>query len=175
MRLLAGKEPLYGVWYDVEDSSLPEGETLIDNVVAFCDGVREAGYCCGVYSFLLMDGHTAQQPQARQVPEVGGPVEQHPGLRQARGPVAVHRQRGAAGEKFDMNKAYVDLPGLCGRKEEPVDREEAAAIAREEAQQVYRENEDKYKTSPTCQSGPGPAPSGCIQPGPHRHGETPKT
>ena len=52
LRLLAGKEPLYGVWYDVEDSSLPEGEALIDNVVAFCDGVREAGYCCGVYSFL---------------------------------------------------------------------------------------------------------------------------
>ena len=71
----------------------------------------------------LLDGHTAQQPQARQVPEVGGPVEQHPGLRQARGPVAVHQQRGAAGEEVrheqglcGLSRAVREKGGTCGSR-----------------------------------------------------------
>ena len=146
LRLLAGKEPLYGVWYDVEDSSLPEGETLIDNVVAFCDGVREAGYCCGVYSFLYWMVTRLNSPRLDKYLKW---VAQWNSTLDYDKPVALWQYTDSGvllGKKFDMNKAYVDLPGLCGRKEEPVDREEAAAIAREEAQQVYRENEDKYKT-----------------------------
>ena len=47
LRLLAGRTPPYGVWYDVEDSSLPTGSALVDNVVAYCQAIQKAGYYCG--------------------------------------------------------------------------------------------------------------------------------
>ena len=52
LRLLQGRRPPYGVWYDVEDSSLPSGEALIDNVVAYCQALEAAGLYCGVYASL---------------------------------------------------------------------------------------------------------------------------
>ncbi|MGN0171543.1 MAG: GH25 family lysozyme [Acutalibacteraceae bacterium] len=54
LRLLKGKKPSLGVWYDVEDkaqSGLPvSGLTAI--VCAFCDAVSKSGYAVGLYSFL---------------------------------------------------------------------------------------------------------------------------
>ena len=159
----------------MEDSSLPEGETLIDNVVAFCDGVREAGYCCGVYSFLYWMVTRLNSPRLDKYLKW---VAQWNSTLDYDKPVALWQYTDSGvllGKKFDMNKAYVDLPGLCGRKEEPVDREEAAAIAREEASRSTGKTRTSIRPSPTCQSGPGPAPSGCIQPWASPARETPKT
>ena len=52
LRLLNGRKPPYGVWYDVEDSSLPSGTAIIDNCVAYCQAMEEAGCYCGIYSFI---------------------------------------------------------------------------------------------------------------------------
>ena len=94
LRLLQGRRPPYGVWYDVEDSSLPSGESLIDNVVAYCQALEAAGLYCGVRLPLLVGG-AAEQPPAGQVRQVGGPMEQPAGLPGPCGPVAVHRQADA--------------------------------------------------------------------------------
>ena len=91
LRLLQGRRPPYGVWYDAEDSSLPSGEALIDNVVAYC---QARAVLRGVRLPLLVGG-AAEQPPAGQVRQVGGPVEQPAGLPGPCGPVAVHRQADA--------------------------------------------------------------------------------
>ncbi len=44
LRLLEGLTPLYGVWYDLEDSTLPTGQALIDNCLTYCSALRQAGY-----------------------------------------------------------------------------------------------------------------------------------
>lgn len=53
LRLLAGKPaPEYGVWYDVEDDTLPYGEALPELCKAYCAEIAKAGYQSGVYTFL---------------------------------------------------------------------------------------------------------------------------
>lgn len=51
LRLLNGKKPLYGVWYDVEDSSISNCD-LVTNCEVFCNAIQEKGLYCGIYSFL---------------------------------------------------------------------------------------------------------------------------
>lgn len=50
LRLLRGLRPACGVWYDVEDSSLPSGGTLIDICETYCQLVSQAGYDAGIYA-----------------------------------------------------------------------------------------------------------------------------
>ena len=51
------------------------------------------------------------------------------------------------GKAFDGNLAYKDYPALtAGEEEDDMTPEQVAALARAEAQKVYNENEEKYKT-----------------------------
>ena len=51
------------------------------------------------------------------------------------------------GKTFDGDWAYKDYPALTGGKEdEDMTQAEVIALARTEAQKVYQENEEKYKT-----------------------------
>ena len=50
LREFKGAAPLYGVWYDVEDNSLPYGEALIDNCLTYWQEITRAGYYCGIYA-----------------------------------------------------------------------------------------------------------------------------
>ena len=63
LRLLQGRRPPYGVGYDVEDCSLPSGEALIDNVVAYCQALEAAGLYCGVYNSLYRWEERLNSPQ----------------------------------------------------------------------------------------------------------------
>lgn len=50
LRLIKGTKPSYGVWYDIEDSGLPSGDTLINNCVTYCNAIENAGYYVGIYA-----------------------------------------------------------------------------------------------------------------------------
>lgn len=51
-RLLGGRKPLYGVWYDIEDKIMPEQKKLLsDIVVTFCEAMEAEGLYVGVYSW----------------------------------------------------------------------------------------------------------------------------
>ena len=51
------------------------------------------------------------------------------------------------GKAFDGDWAYKDYPALTGGEEEDdMTQEEVVKLARAEAQKVYAENEEKYKT-----------------------------
>ncbi|WP_099205901.1 LysM peptidoglycan-binding domain-containing protein [Scatolibacter rhodanostii] len=51
LRLLKNSNPVYGVWYDVEDKTQANSD-LVSICETFCDTVKEAGYYVGIYSFL---------------------------------------------------------------------------------------------------------------------------
>lgn len=51
LRLLAGRKPTYGVWYDVEDSS-QAGTDLVSICETFCAAMEAAGLYTGIYSYL---------------------------------------------------------------------------------------------------------------------------
>lgn len=51
LRLLKGRKPPLGVWYDMEDSSTLGGD-LAGAAKAFCSAVQAAGLCAGVYANL---------------------------------------------------------------------------------------------------------------------------
>lgn len=51
LRLLNGKKPLYGVWYDVEDKS-QAGADLVSICETYCNAMEKAGVYCGIYSML---------------------------------------------------------------------------------------------------------------------------
>lgn len=51
LRLLAGKKPAYGVWFDVEDNQ-QAGADLITLCETFCTAIEAAGLYVGVYSAL---------------------------------------------------------------------------------------------------------------------------
>ncbi len=52
LRLLKGTNPVYGVWYDLEDKVLPTDGTLIDMAEMFCNAMQSAGYYAGIYANL---------------------------------------------------------------------------------------------------------------------------
>ena len=147
LRLLQGKRPLYGVWYDVEDSSLPAGEAIIDNCVTYCNEIEKAGYYCGIYSFLYwmetrlnntrLDPYDKWVAQWNDVLDYDGPF----GMWQ-------YTNNGILnGKRFDMDRAYKDYPAIIeGMEGTDMTKDEVAQLARQEAQQVYQENESKYKT-----------------------------
>lgn len=145
LRLLRGKRPLYGVWYDVEDSSLPDGEPLVENCFTYCRAIEQAGYYCGIYSTLdWMQGRLNSPRLAdfdRWVAYWGENLEREPlyGMWQYTNSGIIN------GRRFDLDRAYRDYPGIIEEMEgTDMTRDQVAALARQEAQTVYRENEHRY-------------------------------
>lgn len=51
LRLLNGRKPAYGVWYDVEDKSQVNVD-LVSICETYCNAIEAAGLYCGIYSML---------------------------------------------------------------------------------------------------------------------------
>lgn len=146
LRLIKGLTPLYGVWYDVEDRTLPGGETLVDNCLAYCTEIRNAGYYCGIYASLSWMVGPLSSPRLanidRWVAQWTGEL-QYPGAG-----IWQFTDRGLInGRYFDMDRAYRDYPAIIrGEDWTDMTREQVAELARQEAQAVYNSNESRYKT-----------------------------
>lgn len=146
LRLIRGLMPLYGVWYDVEDRTLPGGEMLVDNCLAYCDEIRKAGYYCGIYASLSWMLGPLSSPRLshidRWVAQWTGELE-YPGAG-----IWQFTDRGQVnGSYFDMDRAYRDYPAIIsGEDWTDMTREQVAELARQEAQKVYDRNEAKYRT-----------------------------
>ena len=147
LRLLRGRKPAYGVWYDVEDATLPTGEALVDNVVAYCQAMEAAGLYVGIYSSLSWFRTRLSSP--RLDPYDKWVAQWAPQL-DYQGPYGMWQYTNRltlSGQTFDGDLAYKDYPALTGGEEdEDMTKEEVAALAREEAQKVYAENEARYPT-----------------------------
>lgn len=147
LRLLKGKHPQYGVWYDVEDSTLPTGEALIDNVVTYCQAIQQAGYYCGLYSFLFWMQTRLNSPRLGPYDKWVAQWSSQLDYQKPAGMWQFTNQLILNGKTFDGNWAYKDYPALTGGKEESdMTEAEVVKLARAEAQKVYNENEEKYRT-----------------------------
>lgn len=143
LRLLRGKKPLYGVWYDVEDSTLPAGEALVDNCIAFCDEVEKAGYYCGIYSFLNWMEERLSGPRLDRFDKWVAQWNDELDYEKPFGIWQYSNNGLINGQRFDMDLSYKDYPKIIGEEgDEDMTREEVKALA----QQVYDQNEKKYKT-----------------------------
>lgn len=147
LRLLQGKRPLYGVWYDVEDRSLPAGEAIIDNCVTYCNEIQKAGYYCGIYSFLYWMETRLDSPRLDPYDKW---VAQWNDVLEYEKPYGMWQYTNNGilnGKRFDMDRAYKDYPAIIEEMEgTDMTKDEVAQLARQEAQKVYQENEYKYKT-----------------------------
>jgi len=147
LRLLKGKRPLYGVWYDVEDSTLPAGEAIIDNCVAYCEAIEAAGYYCGIYSFLYWMETRLNSPRLAPYDKW---VAQWNDTLEYEGTAGMWQFTNNGllnGRRFDMDRAYRDYPAIIEEMEgTDMTREEVAQLARQEAEKVYQANEGQYRT-----------------------------
>ncbi len=148
LRLLQGKKPLYGVWYDVEDVSLPSGEQLIDNCVTYCTELEKAGCYCGIYASLSWWDSRLDSPRLdrfdKWVAQWNDTLDyQGAGMWQYSDNGVINNRR------FDMDVAFKDYPAITqGKEDTDMTKEEVAALARQEAQKVYDKNEKLYPRIP---------------------------
>lgn len=146
LRLLEGLTPLYGVWYDVEDRTLPGDDQLTENCLAFYDRITEAGYYCGIYASLSWMQDRLSSPRLshidRWVAQWTGEL-QYPGAG-----IWQYTDRGLInGRYYDRDRAFRDYPAIIrGEDWTDMTREQVQELARQEAQQVYDRNEAKYRT-----------------------------
>lgn len=146
LRLLKGLKPLYGVWYDVEDRTLPGGEALIDNCLCYYQELCNAGYCCGLYASLSWMKTKLDSPKLSHIDRW---VAQWTGELAYPGAGMWQYTNGGVinGRTFDMDRAYKDYPAIISGEEwTDMTKEQVQELARQEAQAVYNSNEAKYKT-----------------------------
>lgn len=138
--------PLYGVWYDVEDKVLPSGEALVDNCLAYCQAVQAAGYYCGIYSSVSWQKEKLNSPRLSHIDRWVAQWESS--LTYPDAGMWQYSDNGIInGKRFDLDRAYRDYPAIIGKGDwADMTKEQITALARQEAQAVYNENEKRYKT-----------------------------
>lgn len=140
LRLLGGRKPRYGVWYDVEDPS-QAGADLVSICQAYCGALESAGLYVGIYSMLAwLNGKLNSARLDRYDKWVAQWHTQCDYLK----PYGIWQftdQWNIAGNHFDGNYAYKDYPALVdamagAESPEPdvgsLTEERARALAREE-------------------------------------------
>ena len=146
LRLIHGLRPLYGVWYDLEDASLPTGKALVDNVLAYWTTIQQCGYYCGIYASLYWMEHRLNSPRLQGVDRwvaQWAPQLDYPGAGMWQ-----YSDRGVInGKTFDLDRAFKNYPAIINGEEwTDMTAEEVKRLARREAQAVYDQNAAKYKT-----------------------------
>ena len=146
LRLIHGLRPLYGVWYDLEDASLPTGKALVDNVLAYWTTIQQCGYYCGIYASLYWMEHRLNSPRLQGVDR--WVAQWAPQLDCPGAGMWQYSDRGVInGKTFDLDRAFKNYPAIINGEEwTDMTAEEVKRLARREAQAVYDQNEAKYKT-----------------------------
>ena len=154
LRLLNGRKPLYGVWYDMEDNSTLGGD-LLGAAQGFCDTIEAAGLYAGVYASLNWWNNYLTAPGFDQYDRW---VAQYYSECQYKGSYGIWQYTSTwsiGGKNFDGNWAYKDYPSIIKAmngetKPEPEPEEEkeltetqvkaiAKAAAREEIEAYFQE------------------------------------
>ncbi len=114
LRLIKGTDPAFGVWYDVEDASLPYGNGLTTVCQTWCDTLLHAGITCvGLYASLsVMENYLSCQELEKYekwVAQWNSTCDyENPGIWQFTDKEELN------GKIFDMDYAYKDYPDITG-------------------------------------------------------------
>lgn len=129
LRLIKGTKPLYGVWFDMEDTCLPKDKAALTAICqTFCEAIENAGYYVGIYStptwledrvdadkLEVYDKWVAQWYKECQ-------YERPYGIWQFTDELII------GGKKFDGNYAYKDYPAIIGGKASTSQKVEEALV-----------------------------------------------
>ncbi len=155
LRVLNGQKPLYGVWYDVEDSS-QAGSDLVSICETYCQMLEGSGLYCGIYSMLSwlqgklnssrLDGFDKWVAQWNSTCSYQKPY----GLWQYTDRLLI------VGKAFDGNYAYKDYPGIIGGMHSA--KKEDQSMTEQQIQSLVKQSIEDYFT----QLGKKPIPTWAI-------------
>ena len=114
LRLLKGRKPAYGVWYDMEDNSTLGGD-LAGAAEGFCSTVESHGLYVGVYASLSWFMRHLTAPVFDKYDRW---VAQYNSVCQYKKPYGIWQRSSSlviGGVTFDENVAYKDYPALTGK------------------------------------------------------------
>lgn len=125
LRLLNGRKPPYGVWYDMEDGSLPGSSAIIDVCETYCSRLEAAGYYVGIYASLswLKKKGRLDSPRLDRYDKW---VAQWNGTCDYQAPYGMWQYTDSGtlnGKRYDRNYAYKDYPKITGDEEEMTQEE----------------------------------------------------
>lgn len=124
LRLLKGKTPLYGVWYDVEDPQL-SGVDVVATSQTFCDAMENAGYYAGIYASLSWLNGSLSSSKLDKYDKWVAQWNSSCTYKKAYGIWQYTDKLVIGGKNFDGNWAYKDYPSIIksmnGEKEEEDD------------------------------------------------------
>lgn len=123
LRLLAGRKPAYGVWYDVEDEQ-QSGVDLVEICDTFCTAIEAAGLYAGIYSTLSWWNGKLDHSRLDKYDKWVAQWNSSCDYRKPYGIWQYTDNLSIGGKRFDGNWAYKDYPALtksttAGKKEEP--------------------------------------------------------
>lgn len=114
LRLLKGRKPAYGVWYDMEDNSTLGGN-LAGAAEGFCTTMEAHGLYVGVYASLSWFMRHLTAPVFDKYDRW---VAQYNSVCQYKKPYGIWQRSSSlviGGVTFDENLAYKDYPALTGK------------------------------------------------------------
>lgn len=124
LRMLKGKTPLYGVWYDVEDPQL-SGVDVVATSQTFCDAMEDAGYYVGIYASLSWLNGSLSSSKLDKYDKWVAQWNSSCTYKKAYGIWQYTDKLVIGGKNFDGNWAYKDYPSIIksmnGEKEEEDD------------------------------------------------------
>lgn len=147
LRLLGGRKPLYGVWFDMEANSTLGGD-LPGAAEGFCETMEAAGLYVGVYASTSWWQHYLTSPVFDKYDKW---VAQYYKECQYDGPYGMWQYTNSwviGGRNFDGNWAYKDYPSIIKamngekepEKEEPeLTEAEVKKLARQEIEAYFAE------------------------------------
>lgn len=136
LRLLRGRNPAYGVWYDVEDAS-QSGCDLVSICEAYCTAIEDAGPYCGIYSMLSWLEGPLHSDRLNRYDKWVADWDDSCGYTKSYGIWQYSDSGNIGGKLFDMNLAYRDYPALTGNEE--MEEEEMSYEQFEEYMARYEE------------------------------------
>lgn len=144
LRLLNGKKPLYGVWYDVEDPQL-SGVDVVATSETFCQAIEAAGLYVGIYASLSWLNGALNSSRLDKYDKW---VAQWSSKCTYAKPYGIWQYTDAlviSGKNFDGNWAYKDYPAIVKAMNEPEKEEpeltesDVKKLARQEIEAYFAE------------------------------------
>ena len=155
LRLLQGRKPLYGVWYDVEDSQIA-GADLVATCQTFCAAMEVAGLYAGIYASLSWLTTKLNSPQLDPYDKWVAQWNSACTYPKPYGIWQYTDRLAIGGQVFDGNWAYKDYPAIIlamGSQQEGASLTEADVkkLARQEMEAYFAELAQK-PASPWAQA-----------------------
>lgn len=123
LRLLGDKKPLYGVWFDVEDTQIAQTD-LTATCRTFCDTLEAAGLYAGIYASLSWLTTKLSNAQLDRYDKWVAQWNSSCTYGKAYGIWQYTDKLVIGGKNFDGNYAYKDYPAIVQGMNQPEEEEE---------------------------------------------------